>query len=43
MVASYRTSLDTLKSNIAGTEMTVNKHLLVDMVRNQQDQIEELG
>ena len=29
--------------NIAGTEMTVNKHLLVDMVRNQQDQIEELG
>merc|ERR1719318_1619892 len=43
MVASYRTSLDTLKSNIASMEMTANKHPLVDTVRNQQDQIEELG
>ena len=43
MVASYSTSLDTLKSNIAGIEMTANKHPLVDIVRNQQDQFEELG
>jgi hypothetical protein len=39
MVASYRTSLDTLKRNIACMEMTANKlemtaNKLVDTVRN---------
>jgi len=41
MVASYRSSLDSLRSNIAGMELTGNTQ--PETVKNQQNQIEELG
>lgn len=43
MVSSYRSSLDSVRSSLEGMEMSANRHPLVDTVRIQQEQIEQLG
>lgn len=43
IVASYRSSMDSVKSSLAGIEMSANRHPMVDTVKSQQDQIEQLG
>ena len=41
MVSSYRSSMDSLRSNIAGMELMGNTQL--ETMKNQQNQIDKLG
>jgi len=43
MVASYKSSIDSIKSSLDGMESSGNRHPLLDTVKTQQEQIEELA